>query len=178
MEFISYFLSTLPKQHSRSKDIDEEFHPLNYFSTNLSTTKASRGLGKGNSSFNEGLIWEKIHAENQEDALVCRWSGAHQEYSDVNRKHKPQYLGPYVLREHRKLRVPNLLGIHFFALHLGQISVTTNVMFDNRGTAILLAVRLVFCSAISKKWSARYKRKFQQLSNDLTSERDLQIIFI
>ena len=49
------------------------------------------------------------------------------------------------------LQVPNLLGIHFFALHLGQNSVMTNAMFDNRGTAILLAVRLVFCSAISKK---------------------------
>ena len=47
--------------------------------------------------------------------------------------------------------VPNLLGIRFFALHLGQNSVATNAMFDNRGTAILLAVRLVFCSAISKK---------------------------
>ena len=42
------------------------------------------------------------------------------------------------------LRVPNLLGIRFFALHLGQNSVTTNVMFDNCGTAILLAMRLVF----------------------------------
>ena len=29
--------------------------------------------------------------------------------------------------------------------------VATNVMLDNCGTAILLAVRLVFCSAISKK---------------------------
>ena len=48
------------------------------------------------------------------------------------------------------LRVPNLLGIHFFALHMGQNSVTTKAMFDNHGTAFLLAVRLVFCSAISK----------------------------
>ena len=76
------------------------------------------------------------------------------------------------------LRVPNLLGIRFFTLLLGQNSVATNAMFDNHETAILLAVRLVFCSAISKKWSARYKRKFQQLSNDLASVWDLQIIFI
>ena len=33
----------------------------------------------------------------------------------------------------------------------GENSVATNAMFDNCGTAILLAVRLVFCSAISKK---------------------------
>ena len=51
----------------------------------------------------------------------------------------------------RILRVPNLLGIRLFALLLAQNSVATNAMFDNRGTAILLAVRLVFCSAISKK---------------------------
>ena len=42
------------------------------------------------------------------------------------------------------LRVPNLLGIRLFALLLGQNSVATNAMFDNRGTAILLAMRLVF----------------------------------
>ena len=42
------------------------------------------------------------------------------------------------------LRVPNLLGIRLFALLLGQNSVATNAMFDNRGTALLLAVRLVF----------------------------------
>ena len=50
------------------------------------------------------------------------------------------------------LRVPNLLGSCFFALHLGQNLVVTNAMFDNCGTAILLAVRLVFCSAISNLW--------------------------
>ena len=53
--------------------------------------------------------------------------------------------------EEGMLQVPNLLGIRLFALLLGQNSVATNAMFDNRGTAILLAVRLVFCSAISKK---------------------------
>ena len=48
------------------------------------------------------------------------------------------------------LQVPNLLGIHLFPLHVGQNFVFPNTMFDNCGTAILLAVRLVFCSATSK----------------------------
>ena len=57
-----------------------------------------------------------------------------------------------------RLRVPNLLGIRLFALLLGQNSVATNAMFDNRETAILLAVRLVFCSAISKSNSHGIRR--------------------
>ena len=54
------------------------------------------------------------------------------------------------MKPHQNMTYYYKLGIRFFALHLGQNSVMTNTMFDNRGTAILLAMRLVFCSAISK----------------------------